>query len=237
MPNGVFQMGNGFFLGRTDAGEWKAFYYPLHNVSPRAMYAIGDKLLIESTGFISTLECVEARSGRSLWTYFFRRSYNESGPYATSVPGRAYDEAFQPAQWQARGALGVNVAPSLSDIEPYAGKVVFDPVAATANAASARTVQIGVTSWLIVGCIVVLSWRSHRARATILCLAVEGVLLLTFGYIDTRLLIAFAGAMLGTAAAAWVVSGRRGHRWIKIIVFVTVVLWYLPSVLRSVVRT
>jgi hypothetical protein len=153
------------------------------------------------------------------------------------VPGRAYDEVFERAQEQARGALGVNVAPSPSDIEPYAGKLVFDPVAATAKEAAARTVRIAFISWLIVGAMVVLSWWSDRAPATILCLAVEGVLLLTFGYIDTRLLIAFAGTMLATAVAAWVVSGRRGRRCIKIIVFGTVALWYLPSVLRSVVRT
>jgi hypothetical protein len=153
------------------------------------------------------------------------------------VPGRPYEGIFEPAEWQARQRLGVNATDSFDEIEGYAGKMVFNPMAVVAKEAAARTLGVAGASWLMVGSGAVFWWRRGRTGATIVCLAAQGVLLLIFGFLNPWLLAAFALQGAVTAAEAWRIAGRGGRVWIGLIVFGTATLLLMPPLLWSLVRT
>jgi hypothetical protein len=229
LPNGALRFGDGRLTSRTPGREWNAFHFSMHNTDPDRIYAVGDRLLIASTGWLSTVECVDARSGRSLWIYIYAARYHAPNPYNRLVVGGARPDPFAAARNAATTHLGVNVTDDPGYSEPYAGTVVFDPQAEKA-AAKARTARRA--GWVSLAIVVVIAagavWRD-LPWLTIVCLAALGILLLSFGYVDPPLSWFLSFAIVATATVAWIQSRRGGHWVVAMVVVATAGLWILPS--------
>ena len=239
-PNGVFRFGDSRLEGRTDAGEWKAFHFPANNSHVVAMYGIGDKVLIESTGrLVSNLECIEARSGRSVWTYLWSDAYNaEASPWAPYIPGPPFAEWPERAQAEVRfHRFGVHVVEDPSSVGEYEGSLVTDPRASEAPAAHRRAIAIGWAALAVAVATGVAASRRRHANGMVACLLLQGLLLLTVGYVDTWLLMFLGLAFGATAVLAATLSRGAKRVFVALVVLGTAGLWILPLMLRSLVRT
>jgi hypothetical protein len=237
VPAGVFRFDGARLAARTPQGEWNAYVEPLQRTWSYRLYAVGDKLLIESIGYRSTLECIDAMSGRSLWMYVLALDYNHGGPYCGRlVPGKALPDLFEQAKFQSTVRLGASVTAPPGEAEPYAGTLVLDPQAETALVLARHTLVAGWAVLAIVVVVAVAARVAARPRLMICCLIALALHLLSFGYIDGPLLAFDALAFVATAAAAWVQSERSGRVIVGLSVAYTAVVWMLPPIVLSLVR-